>query len=174
MACSSVCTRHQLSSTVGADDKLKVVELEKELESCKAKNLILEKELKLEIEEKKHSKTKHEKICDALKIESENLSKNLLDQLQKAKHSFNEKNEEIKVLKSVIKKNGDEIAKNKSESKEFSKLVRSKEKEIHNLENKAENLAYTLQNLKDKNNMLKNEVKKLEKAKNRWKTFLLN
>ena len=62
---------------------LQTTELEKELNLTKAKNIKLEKENKI------------------IKIECETLSKNLMDQSQKTKATF----EEIKVLKGVMKKN---------------------------------------------------------------------
>ena len=140
----------------------KVAELE-------AQNLTLEKEIKFEKNEKNQLQSKLEKTCndlEVLKIESDNLNKNLLGQSQKSKAAMEGKNDEIKVLKSVIKKNNDEIGRLQSERKETIKIVKSREKDIHNLETKTENLLQSMKNLKDNNNMLKNENKKLVKTKN--------
>ena len=69
------------------------------------------------------------------------------------------------MLKGVIKKNNDEMAKHTFKIKEAAKLVKSKDKEIYNLETKNENMLQTINNLKGHNNVLKNENKNLEKAK---------
>ena len=89
----------------------------------------------------------------------------LQEKLRKFDIHLDEKTEEIKVFKGVIRKHADEIAKQKSEVREITKVLKIKEKEIYNLENKAGNQLHTIQTLKDSNKTLKNDNKKLEKAK---------
>jgi hypothetical protein len=55
------------------------------------------------------------------------------------KKLIEDKNEELKVLNSVIKNNNEEIVRLKNDSKENKKCLKAKEKEIHNLETKSYN-----------------------------------
>ena len=111
-------TRQNLTNAVKSeatfeneDLKVKVEETEKEMESLRDHIVNLDKKLK------KAEKDLHEQSIRNKKI-------------------LDEKNEEIKLLKSVIKGHSDEMNKQKSENKENLKLFKSKEKEIHNLEKK--------------------------------------
>ena len=69
------------------------------------------------------------------------------------------------MLKAEIKNKNDEILKIKSESKDLSKSIKQKEKEAYNLENKTENLKESVRTLKVDNAIMKNENKRLVKAK---------
>ena len=74
-----------------------------------------------------------------------------------------EKNEEIKLLKDVMKKSNDELQTNKKEMNQLNKLVKAKEKEKYNLETKVENQTETIKSLKETCNSLKTERRKVEK-----------
>ena len=86
------------------------------------------------------------------------------ENLKKNKKLLDDKNEELKVLKSVLNNHNDEIARLKLETKDDKKLFKSKEKEIYNLEKKSENQIHTNSNLKETNTCLKSENKILVKA----------
>ena len=61
-------------------------------------------------------------------------------EVQKCKDTIDKKDDEIKVLKNVIKNNNSEMTKTISDLNAFKRIIKVKEKEIHNLENKNFNL----------------------------------
>ena len=84
-------------------------------------------------------------------------------ELKETKISLDNSFEDEKVLKGVLKKQIGEISQHKSEISSMSKLLKSKAKEIHNLETKIENQNDTIKNLKHANADFKSDKKKLEK-----------
>ena len=79
------------------------------------------------------------------------------------KEGFTKKDSEISSLKLVLKNKDSEILKMKSENSQLRKLAKSREKEIHNLENIQANQKDTIRNLKEINNKMKSEKVKLDK-----------
>ena len=126
------------------------------------------------IEDNKRLKMKLKKVeteNDALKVTVRSLEKkaekaesDLNDFKKKNKNVSDDKTEDIKILKSVIKKNNEEISMLKVDSGQRNKIIKSKEKEIFNLVNKNENQMDTIKTLKENNNSLKIEIKKLDKT----------
>ena len=89
--------------------------------------------------------------------------------MKNSKAALDDKNEEIKVLKGVIKKNADETVRLKNENENLSKGSKAQQKEIYNLENKNENQGQTIKNQKESLNILKAEKKKLDRKSNKSK-----
>ena len=114
---------------------------------------------KSELENKSHRATIHvleEKLANAENI--------MYEKSSKTKKVEDDKLDELKVLKAVNKRNNDETAKLKMETKHFNKMLRSKDKEIYNLTAKASNQEETIANFKVSNNKLKNDIKKLNRS----------
>ena len=82
------------------------------------------------------------------------------------------KEEDIAVLKHVIKTSQEKVSKLESDIKSSIKASKAKEKEIYNLENKNENQQDSLQRLKDKLNQANIEKAKSEKELKRMKKNL--
>ena len=138
-----------------------------------SKNIALENELKNATEENDNLLLEVGKLQDVLSTLSETIKileaklykseATCCELTQKNKKLYNDKVDEIHVLKSVLKNNNDKILKYENDCKDNKKVLKSKEKEIHNLENKTNNQLHTISNLKNNNNQLKNDMKKLEK-----------
>ena len=135
-------------------------------DECVVKLSILEKEMVALKSEKSKSDKENDSYRNTIHVLEEKLAnaeKVFYEHSSKSKKSATDKLEEIKVLKAVIKNNNDEIAHNKVETKDFNKVFKSKEKEIHNLDTKALNQEQTIASLKESNNKLKKEIKKLNR-----------
>ena len=142
---------------------------------------ILEKEmlaLKSEKSKSANENGSQRKIIQMLEEKLANAEKVLYEQSSKSHKIEKDKMEEIKVYKAVIKNNNDEITKIKMETKDFNKILKSKEKEIHNIGNKASNQEETIANLKESKNKLKSDIKKLNRSfkhkQNEVKTIAFN
>ena len=70
--------------------------------------------------------------------------RHLYDQFSRVKKSENNKLEEIKVAKTVIKKNNDKIVSLRMDIKENNEVFKRKEKEIYNLETKVAYQEHTI------------------------------
>ena len=131
------------------------------------KLMLLESEMIAVKSEKSESDKEIDSYRKTIQVLEEKLAhdeKVMYDLSNNSKKSENDKQEEIKVLKGVIKNKNDEIAKQKEDAKDFNKVLKGKEKEIHNLETKASNQEQNIAGLKQSNYDFKNEVKKLKKS----------
>ena len=121
-------------------------------------------------------------VADKVKVEE--LNNNLLKAGVEIRESMLKKSslekvckdrfEEIETMKAVTKRFSDELAQNKSEMQKLRKDLKQKDKEIYNLENKADNLNDIVKKIKEEKNgnvkemmKLKKEIKNLEKNNNR-------
>jgi DNA repair exonuclease SbcCD ATPase subunit len=143
------------------------------------KNISVENELKdtiverdsllLEISNLKDDQNDFRNTIELLEAKLERAESGFYEQAQKHKKNVDDKTEEIKVFKSVVKNSNDEILRLKNDCKDSKKLIKSNEKEIHNLENKTNNQLNTISNLKNTNKQLKDDVQKLQKSINKSK-----
>ena len=83
---------------------------------------------------------------------------------EKQKKALDVKQDEIKVLKDVIKNSNTEKSSIRDELSQSKKVVKKKEKEIYSLERKVENMIENVKGLKESIYGLKNEKSKLEKS----------
>ena len=102
--------------------------------------------------------------CRDLESKVESAEYELFEYINKHRNSVQDKVEEIKVIKRVLKNKDDEIARNKMEMNKIAKQAKANEKVIYNLENKVDNLVEANKKSKEANNTLKSENKKLEKV----------
>ena len=115
--------------------------------------------------EKSESERKADKgVIAILEEKVQNSEAKLYDYCEKHKKSLSDKAEEMDVLKRAIKKNNEEMSRNKIEAAKTNKLIKTQEKQIFSLESKLENQSNTINNLKESCKALKNEKSKLEKA----------
>ena len=130
--------------------------------ALKDENENLRKELKVMKAENDASK---EVICglekELVKVESV-LTKNSKE-TKALNKALNTEIENVKVLKAVIKNHNNDATKKTNEINCAMKTIKSKEKEIHNLEKKTDNQQDTIQRLRAEKDKLKSEKIKCEK-----------
>ena len=113
------------------------------------------------------SEAKNNAAKDTIAVLEEKVKKSesdLYDFIAKNKKCLEEKIEEIKVLKGVIKNQGVELSRNKNEATKIAKIIKSKEKEVYSLGSTIENQVECIKNLKETSRNLKSDKTKLEKA----------
>ena len=84
-------------------------------------------------------------------------------EIQQCKDTIGKKDDENKALKNVIKNNNLEMSKNNGDLNGFKKILKVKEKDIHNLETKNYNLQETIVKSKEASSKPKEDKRKLEK-----------
>ena len=130
----------------------------------KIETLINESEaLKVRAENAEKQNVTLRNTIEVLEEKSQKVEENMYKELKKTKVSLDKSFEDEKVLKGVLKKQSDDNSQHKSEISSMSKVLKSKAKEIHNLETKIENQNQTITNLKNANSGLKSDHKKPEK-----------
>ena len=90
-------------------------------------------------------------------------------QNKKVSEALEKATEDASVLKNVINNLNQDAAKNNLEKNSLAKIIKTKDKEIYNLENRALNQQDNISNLKAKSNEMKDNTKKLEKEVKRLK-----
>ena len=84
-------------------------------------------------------------------------------EIEKSKQIISNQDSEMKIFKTVIKKNNSEISRLGTEESTFKKAVKAKTKEIHDLEKSMLNQQENIKHLKEEANRIKTENKNLEK-----------
>ena len=120
-------------------------------------------DLKTKLDESETNSSRYRDTIAIIEEKAEKAKASLYNYLAKNKNSENDKNQEIKVLRGVIKNTNDELQNKKMEINQIKKVVKVKEKENYNLETKVENQANVIKSLKETCNSLKREKQKLEK-----------
>ena len=147
------------SNAVSSTLSLKTSQLEEGIGALQNEN----NELKTKLEQSELDVSDYRDTVAILEEKVEKAEANLYKFITTNKNAEKDKNEEIKLLKGVIKNSTDELQNNKKQMNQINKLVKSKEKENYNLENKVENQTETIRSLKETCNFLNSEKRILEK-----------
>ena len=120
--------------------------------------------LKAELEQSKQVCKKLKETNHVLEKKIEKMNGEFTAITEKQKKALDEKHDEIKIFKEVVKNLNNEKSQVCEEHNQKIKITKKKDKEIYNLETKVENLNDNVKNLKENIKGLKNEKSKLEKS----------
>ena len=84
-------------------------------------------------------------------------------EVQEWRRRLNQKDDEIAVLKKVVKDNNAEALKMMNDQNHLKKVIKTKEKDIYTLESSKQNQLSTIKNLKESSTKVKEEKSRLEK-----------
>ena len=147
-----------LPKIISADESIQSHRLDQVIEGLKSENCQLNVKLDKSEKDNKH----YREIIAELEGRLEKAEKDLFTISKRNKTNIDEKVEEIKVLKSVIKKNNEESSTTKKELTQANRNVKSKERDIFNLEKNKLSQFETIKNLKENLNELRKDKKNLE------------
>ena len=163
----NICMKKRFIKEFSSNNSFLLQEIDVLSSDSEKSNLIEEnKVLKLQLEKSQAENVADKKVIEMLEEKMEKAESEVYShfkETKKVREALEKVTGDETVLKNVINDLNKEATKNKTEINQFSKVIKAKDKEIHNLENKALNLQDTIKNIKEKNKELKKDKTNIEK-----------